>query len=488
MSPHQARHALLPAACCLLLAACDTDLPPGSESFTVGHTLVRTDSALDVVGVVYRLADTATVPPRGAVRHWLQQLTLALDDPAIQAARAPGLMPVSLILETYVQPDRPDTACGWIAPGEQRCFTGNDAVRRQVRDFLAAAPSFQPRTVGLEGLSREERRRDLADVYVALTKGKSLDSAVMAYSGYHDLRFDVTLARTLTTGNTTAALDPARPFGPSPRIFLTPDHVYNSRSYRSPNYIWLALSHQMVHEVVRRVFVQHPELLRHGFPLRDAVAPEMNRIGYTGLFWDEAFGEQLARAVTIRVLALSSPSITWAARSDALNAGMTLVPWLEDALMRYEQARERYPTLGDFADRLALALDSVPTDACQASESPGVALIGVARHRAVVGWMADRSPFRARRLLIGDTVLAIDGDSASAAGLLTPTRQVNLAWARHLPFELAMLDIRRAGHDYVVQGPIRYVPRQQVRIASQARRIASDTLPICRWVTRARRR
>jgi len=480
--------ALFSAFSLQLVAACGSDLPPGTESFTVGRTTVRTDSVLDVVGVVYRMADTASVPPRGAVRHWLQDLSLALGDPAIRAARAPGLMPVSLILETFVQPDRPDTACGWIAPGEQRCFTGNEAVRRQVRDFLAAAPAFQPRTVGLEGLSADERRRDLADVYVALTKGRSLDSAVMAYSGYHDLQFDVTLARTLTTGNTTATLDPARPNGPSPRIFLTPDHVYNTRSYRSPNYIWLALSHQMVHEVVRRMFADHPELLRHGFALRDAVAPEMNRLGYTGLFWDESLGEQLARAVTIRVLALTSPSITWAARSDALTAGTTMVPWLEDALMRYEHARDRYPTLSDFAAELAVALDSIPTDACQASETPGVALIGVARHRAVVGWMADQSPFRSKRLLVGDTVLGIDGDSASAAGLLTPTRQVNLAWSRHLPFELGILDIRRGGHLYAVQAPIRYVPRQQVRIASQARVAASDTLPICRWVTRARRR
>lgn len=485
---HPIRHQLLATGLLIVVAACGSDLPQGTESFTVGHTLVRTDSVLDVVGVVYRLADTASIPPRGAVRHWLQALSLDLDNPAIQAARAPGLMPVSLVLETYVQPARADTACGWIAPGVQRCFTGNDAVRRQVRDFLSAAPAFRPRTIGLEGLSADERRRDLADVYVALSKGKSLDSAVMAYSGFRDLQFDVTLARTLTTGNTTATLDPARPYGPSPRIFLTPDHVYNSRSYRSPNYIWLALSHQMVHEVVRRIFAEHPELLRHGFALRDAVAPEMNRLGYTGLFWDESFGEQLARAITIRILALSSPSITWAARSDALTAGTTLVPWLEDALMRYEQARERYPDLGAFVGELARAMDSIPTDPCQASESPGLALIGVARHRAVVGWMADSSPFRARRLLLGDTILTIDGDSASAAGLLTPTRQVNLAWARHLPFELGILDIRRNNHDYTVQAPIRYVPRRQVRIASQQRVVASDTLPICRWVTRARRR
>jgi len=473
-----------------LLAACGNPLPPGATSFTVGRTVVRTDSLLDVTGVVYRMADTAEVPPRGPVRHWLQALSTRLDDPAIAAARAPGPMPISLVLATYAAPGVADTACGFVAPGERRCFTGNDAVRRQVQDFLDAAPGFAPRTVGLEGLSADDRHQDLSDVYVALTTGKSLDSAVTAYSGFEDLRFEVTLARTFTTGNTTPSLDPTHPRAQRHGIFLTPDLVFPTRSYRSPNYIWLALGHQMAHEVVRRVFEAHPELLRHGFALRAAVAPEMARVGYTSLFWDEALGEQLARAVTIRILALTSPTITWAARTDALNNGMTLVPWLEDALMRYEQHRDRWPTLGDFADELGTALDSIPTDPCRAAPTPGVALIGVARHRAVVGWMADDSPFRARRLLVGDSVLAIDGDSASAGGLLTPTRQVNLAWAQHLPFELGILDIKRGAREYGVEAPINWGPRLEVRVASQARsavEMPNDSLPICRWVTRARR-
>ena len=473
---------------CLVVAACGTDLPPGTTNFTVRSITVRTDSLLDVIGVVYRLSDTATVPPRGPIRHWLQALTPHLGDSAIQAARAPGLMPVSLLLETYAAPDVPDSACGWVAPGERRCFSGNEPVRAQVRRFLAVAPGFAPRTAGLELLSEEERRRDLADVYLALTRSKSLDSAVSAYSGYTDLRFDVTLARTLTTGNTTPTLDPARQRGTQRRVFLTPDLVFAERAYRSPSYIWLALSHQMAHEVVRRLFEEQPELLRHGFPLRDAVAPEMTRLGYASLFWDEALGEQLARAISIRILSLTSPTVTWAARSDAQNSNMTLVPWLEDALIRYEGARDRYPTLGAFAGELAGMLDSVPTDPCRAAPTPHVALVGVSRHRAVVGRMGEGSPFRARRLQVGDTVVAIDGDSVSAGGLMTPTRQVNIAWAQHLPFEMGILEIRRGGRDYAVSAPITWIERLQARVASQARPPATDTLPICRWVTRAVRR
>jgi len=397
-------------------------------------------------------------------------------------------MPVSLLLETYAAPTIPDSACGWVAPGERRCFTGNEPVLRQVRRFLEVAPSFEPRTAGLELLSPDERRRDLADVYLALTRSKSLDSAVSAYSGYPDLQFDVTLARTLTTGNTTPTLDPARQMAPERRIFLTPDLVFAERSYRSPSYIWLSLSHQMAHEVVRRLFEQQPELLRHGFPLRDAVAPEMTRLGYASLFWDEALGEQLARAISIRILSLTSPTITWAARSDAQNSNMTLVPWLEDALIRYEQSRDQYPSLGDFAGELAGMLDSIPTDGCRAAASPQVALAGVSRHRAVVGWIGEGSPFRARRLLVGDTVVAIDGDSVSAGGLMTPTRQLNIAWAQHLPYEMGILEIRRGGRDYAVSAPINWIERVQARVASQARPAPTDTLPICRWVTRALRR
>ncbi|MFI5208373.1 MAG: DUF4932 domain-containing protein, partial [Gemmatimonadales bacterium] len=477
----------LPVVGLVVLGACGTDLPPGTTQFTAGHIRVRTDSALDVVGVVYRLADTNLVPPRGAVRHWLITLAPHLNDSAFVAARAPGPMPVSLVLETWAAPDAPDSACGFVALGVRRCFGGNAPVRREVRRFLDVARSFAPLTAGLELMSSDERRRDLADVYVALTRGKSLDSAVASYSGYKDQTFDVTLARTLSTMNTTPPLDPARATGKSPRVFLTPDAVFPDRSYRSPNYIWLALGHQMMHEVVRKLFAEHPEILQHGWTLRPSLESEMASLGYPGLFWDDILGEQLARTIEIRMLALSSPSLTWAARADALTANTALVPYLEDVLMRYEKHRDRYPDLGAFAGELAAALDTIPLDSCRAAPSPGLGLIGVARHRAVVGWMAETSPFRSRRLVVGDTVVSVDGDSVSAGGLLTPTRQLVLAWAQHLPYELGLIDIRRGGHDYEVGAPIAWVARTQVRVASQARAPRGAELPICRWVTRALR-
>ena len=474
----------------LLLAGCGRALPEGTKEFTVGRTRVRTDSLLDFVGVMYRLADTAQVPPRGPIRHWLQALQANLNDSAVAVTRAAGPIPISLLLETYAEGGKPDTICGWVTPTDQRCFTGNGAVQAQVRRIFDAAPGFVPRTAGLEELTASDRQRDLADVWNALTRSKSLDSAVLAYSGYGDLTFDVTLARTLRTGNTTAVVDPARALGNPARIFLTPDAVFNERAFRSPTYIFLSLGHQMMHQVVRRLFAEHPELMRHGFPLRNAVAPEMARLGYDGILWNEVLGEQLARALSIRIMQLTMPTIGWAARSQALQSpGLAMVPYLEDALIRYERERAHYPNLSAFADELAKALDSIPMDPCQAAASPGVALVGVERHRAVVNWMADDSPFKAKRLLVGDTVIAIDGDSASAGGLLTPTRQVMLAWAQHLPYELGILDIRRDGRVYTVQAPINFVPRQQIRIASQVRVAApaSDSLPICRWVTRARR-
>ncbi|MFI5280510.1 MAG: DUF4932 domain-containing protein [Gemmatimonadales bacterium] len=480
----------LPSTVVLAFAlACGTDLPPGTTQFTAGHIRVRTDSALDVVGLVYRLADTNLVPPRGAVRHWLVTLAPHLNDSAFVAARAPGPMPVSLVLETWAAPDQADSACGFVALGVRRCFTGNERVRAEVRHFAEVARGFAPLTAGLELMSPDDRRRDLADVYVALTKGKSLDSAVASYSGYRDQTFDVTLARTLSTMSTTPPLDPARATGQPPRVFLTPDAVFPDRSYRSPNYIWLALGHQMMHEVVRKLFAEHPEILQHGWTLRPSLEAEMASLGYPGLFWDDILGEQLARTMEIRMLALSSPSLTWAARADALTANTALVPYLEDALMRYEKQRDRYKDLGAFAGELAAALDTIPLDSCRAAPSPGLGLIGVARHRAVVGWMAETSPFRAKRLAVGDTVVSVDGDSVSAGGLLTPTRQLVLAWAQHLPYELGLIDIRRGGRDYEVQAPIAWVARTQVRVASQARAARTGTeLPICRWVTRALRK
>jgi len=84
-------------------------------------------------------------------------------------------------------------------------------------------------------------------------------------------------------------------------------------------------------------------------------------------------------------------------------------------------------------------------------------------------------------------VVAVDGDSVSAGGLLTPTRQVVLAWSQHLPYELGILDIRRGGHNYEVQVPIDWVTRTQVRIPSQAPapHAPGTPWPICRWVSRA---
>jgi hypothetical protein len=486
--PTSSLASLLVAAACLL-TACGTDLPRGTTEFTAGRIRVRTDSTLDVIGLVWRLADSAQVPPRGPVHHWLLTLAPLLGDPAFAAARAPGPIPVSLVLETYADPAARDSICGFLAPGTRRCFGGNEAVRAEVREFLAVAPRFAPHTIGLELMDAEARRQDLSDVWVALTKGKSLDSAVGAYSGYHDLTYDVTLARSLATISTTPTLDPARPAGTPSRLFLTPDAVFPTRSYRSPNYVWLALGHQMAHVVVTRLFREHPEILQHGWNLRRALESEMARLGYPGLFWDDILGEQLARAVTIRMLVVASPTLTWAARADALNANMALTAWFDDVLLRYEQDRAKYPDLGAFAGQLAAALDTIATDPCRAAPSPGVGLIGVARHRAVVGWIAPDSPFRTRRLLEGDTVLTVDGDSVSSGGLLVPTRQLVLAWSQHLPYELGLLDIRRGGRDYEVSAPINWGPREQVRVPSQVRVTANpDSLPICRWVTRALRK
>src|SRR3972149_2684693 len=69
-------------------------LAPGPAQFTVGRTVVRTDSTLDLIGVVWRLADTAHVPPRGPVRHWLRALQTRLHDTAVAPPPAPGPTPV----------------------------------------------------------------------------------------------------------------------------------------------------------------------------------------------------------------------------------------------------------------------------------------------------------------------------------------------------------------------------------------------------------
>ena len=468
----------------LVLGACTGKIPKGVDHFTVGKTTVRVDSALDLAGIEWRVADSANVPPRGPARQWLNALRPSLNDPVFTLAQNVGAAPVSLVLETYVAPRQPDSACGLLAPGERRCFTGNEPIKAKMRAFLGAVRPFP---VQLDGQTADDRHTDLQDVYVSLTAGKALDSTINAYSGY-DQQFDVTLARTLPTGLTTPAMDPAAPRAPNWTIFLTPDDAYPVRAFRSPNYTWLALGHQMVHVAVRKLLADHPELVDRSIRLRPAIEGEMVRAGYGSAIWDQALAEQLARAVTIRMLALARPTVTWAALADQLNSQMALVPWLADALHeKYEPNRARYKTLSDFAPVLLAALDSVPLDSCRAAPFPGVAVIGVDHHRGIVGWIAPNSPFKSHGLTLGDTVLAINGDSVAGGGLMIPTRQIDIAVSQNLPFELGMIGIRRHGHDYDVQVPIQWVKRPIVRVASQnpaAARAEEGPTGACRWVRR----
>jgi hypothetical protein len=209
----------------LLLAAtaCTAQLPQGTNVFTAGRTTIRADSALDLVGVVFQLADTTAVPPVGPVRRWLTALATELGDSAFQLARAIGAAPVGAILESYAGTGGHDSACGLLAPGLRRCFAGGAATRAAVLRFVTAARAFAPHTapLALEGLNAEARRQDLSDVYTALTTDRSLDSAVAAYSGFGDLAYDVTLARSFPTGQTSPNMDPggARP-GDTTHIFL----------------------------------------------------------------------------------------------------------------------------------------------------------------------------------------------------------------------------------------------------------------------------
>ncbi len=481
-----------PILLALTVAACTSQLPPGTASFTAGRTTVRVDSVLDLVGAVFQLADTSAVPPEGPARRWLTALATELGDSTFRLARDIGPAPVGAILDNYGPVPAPDSACGLIAAGTRRCFTGIAATRDAARRFIAAARGFAPRTASLtlEGLNAAARLRDLSDVYTALTEGKSLDSAVAAYSGYGEATYDVTLARTFPTGQTTPTMDPGgQRSGDTTRLFLAPDPVFPERAYRSPSYLWLSLGHQMAHVVVRRLFAEHPELVERSVRLREAIEGPMVRSGYESLFADEAVGEQLARAITVRIMSRSNPSILWAARTEALNTNMALVPWLEAALERYEAARGTYPTLSAFAGQLARALDSIPMDSCRASPSPGVALVAAGRGRAVVGWLAPDSPFRAKGLMEGDTAVAIDGDSVSAGGLLIPTRQLLFDFSDHLPAELASIDFRRGGREYSAQVPIEWVTRATVRVASQAPapRAPGAEWPVCPWVRRALR-
>ena len=131
-----------------------------------------------------------------------------------------------------------------------------------------------------------------------------------AYSGFPEAEYDVTLARTFPTGQSTPTMDPGGGrVGDTTRLFLAPDPVFPGRAYRSPSYLWLSLAHQMAHVVVRRLFAEHPELVERSVRLREAIEGSMVRSGYESLFADEAVGEQLARAITVRIMSRTSPSI-----------------------------------------------------------------------------------------------------------------------------------------------------------------------------------
>jgi len=476
----------------LAAAACSSPLPEGATSFTAGRVTVRTDSVLDLVGVVFRLADTASVPRIGPARTWLTTLATELGDSAFVLGRAVGAAPVGAILANYADPQAgPDSACGLLAPGVRRCFTGGEGSRAAAQRFIAAARAFAPRAVALAltGLDARARRRDLSDVYRSLTVEKSLDSAVAAYSGYAGLAYDVTLARTFPTGQTSPPMDPggARA-GDTTRLFLAPDPVFPTRSFRNVSYLWLALGHQMAHAVVQRLFRERPDLVERSVRLREVLEPMTVRSGYSAVFADETVGEQLARAITVRIVSQTSPTILWAVRTEAVNTNMALVPWIEAALERYERQRDRFPSLSAFADELARALDSLPMDSCRAAPSPGVALVATAPHRAVVGWIAPDSPFRGKGLREGDTVLVVDGDSVSAGSLLLPTRQLMFAMSDHLVGELATVEYRRAGRVWGANVPINWVARAEVRAPDQPLHPAGAELPICPWVRRAVRR
>ena len=474
-----------PILLALLAAACTSELPRGTTSFTLGHTTVRVDSTLDLVGLVLRLADTGDIPPLGPLQRWNVALGTERGDSAFALARALGPTPVGPILEAYAAPAAPDSACGWIAPGVHRCFGGNGPQQRALNRFITAARAFAPRAAPLtfEGMNAEARQRDLADAYTALAETKAPDSLLAAYSGYHGLTYDITLARTFWSRQLSPTMDPVSwSAALGDRSFLLPDPVFQDRSFRLPSYIWLAASHQMAHAIVRRLFAEHPEILERTVQLRPTVEAAMARAGYAPVFWDETLGEQLARAITIHALLVAKPTLLWPLRGEAMDANMALVPWLEDALARYEKDRAKYPTLSAFADELTQSILAIPLDSCRAATSPDVALVGVARNRAVVGWIGDRSPFKSRGLLVGDTVLAIDGDSVSAGGLMVPTRQLYLDFSQHLPAELATMSIRRGGRIYGIEIPITWGARAVTRVASQAREAVE---PICTWVQRA---
>ncbi len=131
-----------PILLALCAAACTSELPPGTTSFTVGRTTVRVDSTLDLVGLVLRLADTGDIPTVGPLTHWNVALGTELGDSAFTLARALGPTPVGPVLEAYASPATPDSVCGWLAPGVRRCFGGNGpSSARSTASSSPRAPS-----------------------------------------------------------------------------------------------------------------------------------------------------------------------------------------------------------------------------------------------------------------------------------------------------------------------------------------------------------
>ena len=190
------------------LAACTTELPRGTTSFTLGRTTVRVDSTLDLVGLVFRLSDTSTSRPWGRSQKWNVALGTERNDSAFALARALGPTPVGPVLEEYASP-APDFA-PLHGSGVHRCFSGNGAQQRALNRFIAAARAFAPRAAPLtfEGLNAEARQQDLSDVYVALAESKAPDSPLAAYSGYTGTTYDVVLARTFWPRQLKPSVDP----------------------------------------------------------------------------------------------------------------------------------------------------------------------------------------------------------------------------------------------------------------------------------------
>ena len=209
----------------------------------------------------------------------------------------------------------------------------------------------------------------------------------------------------------------------------------------------------------------------------------MVRSGYAPLFADEALGEQLARAITVRIMRAAQPHrpLGGAHRGPQHQHGAGAVArGRADALRG--GARRATRASPRFAGELARTLDSIPMDSCRAAPSPAWRWSALAC--TAPWWRGSRPPRRSAPsgLLVGDTVVAVDGDSVSAGGLLMPDAPAALRLLRPPPRRAGHLDIRRGGRVYGIQIPINWGMRAVTRVASQSRAAVE---PICTWVRRA---